>query len=113
MMNRSHSVLVFLPLALVLGPVLGWAAPTTSGDRDLSAAPVVLAQAAPDPGAGSQPAPAVQSSGLQKPSGFWTSGRPAVGGAYRYRLLAIGAGVLVLTAGLMLWVIRRYPQRRS
>ena len=48
---------------------------------------------------------------LQKPSGFWTSGRPAVGGAYRYRLLAIGTGVLLVTAIVMIWVVRRYPRR--
>jgi hypothetical protein len=48
---------------------------------------------------------------LQKPSGFWTSGRPAVGGAYRYRLLAIGTGVLLVTAAVMIWIVRRYPRR--
>jgi hypothetical protein len=48
---------------------------------------------------------------LQKPSGFWTSGRPAVGGAYRYRLLAIGTGVLLVTAAVMVWIVRRYPRR--
>ncbi|HWN67008.1 MAG TPA: hypothetical protein VNM90_05175, partial [Haliangium sp.] len=48
---------------------------------------------------------------MQKPSGFWTSGRPAVGGAYRYRLLGIGVGVLVITAIVMVWVVRRYPRR--
>ena len=48
---------------------------------------------------------------LQKPSGFWTSGRPAVGGAYRYRLLAIGTGVLLVTAAVMIWIVRRHPRR--
>lgn len=48
-----------------------------------------------------------------KPSGFWTSGRPAVGGAYRYRLLGIGVAVLVLTAIVMIWVVRRHPERRA
>lgn len=48
-----------------------------------------------------------------KPSGFWTSGRPAVGGAYRYRLLGIGVAVAVLAAILMIWVVRRHPQRRA
>jgi len=48
-----------------------------------------------------------------KPSGFWTSGRPAVGGAYRYRLLGIGVAVLVLTAIMMVWVVRRHPSRRA
>jgi hypothetical protein len=50
---------------------------------------------------------------MQKPSGFWTSGRPAVGGAYRYRLLGIGAAVLLMTAFMMVWVVRRYPRRNA
>ena len=40
----------------------------------------------------------------ERPSGFWTSNRPAVGGAYRYRLLGIGLAVL-LAAGWMTWRI--------
>lgn len=32
-----------------------------------------------------------------RPSGFWTSNRPAVGGAYKYRLLLIGVGLAALT----------------
>ncbi|GAB4517533.1 MAG: hypothetical protein Tsb0020_36140 [Haliangiales bacterium] len=50
---------------------------------------------------------------LRKPSGFWTSGRPATGGAYRYPLLAIGTIVCLCTAGFMIWVIRRHPAQRS
>lgn len=50
---------------------------------------------------------------LQKPSGFWTSGVPAVGGAYRYRLLAIGTGICLFTAVITVWVIRRHPLRRA
>jgi hypothetical protein len=46
-----------------------------------------------------------------RPSGFWTSTRPAQGGAYRYRLLAIGVAVMLITLGFMLWVIRRKGQR--
>lgn len=48
---------------------------------------------------------------LQKPSGFWTSGVPAVGGAYRYRLLAIGLGVCLFTAFITVWLVRRHPRR--
>ena len=40
-------------------------------------------------------------------SGFWTSTRPARGGAYRYRLLAIGVVIALLTLGFMLWLIRK------
>jgi hypothetical protein len=46
-----------------------------------------------------------------RPSGFWTSTRPAQGGAYRYRLLGIGVAVMLITLGFMLWVIRRKGQR--
>jgi hypothetical protein len=48
-----------------------------------------------------------------KPSGFWTSGRPAVGGAYRYRLLGIGVVVLVITGAITIWVVRRHPARHA
>ena len=37
-----------------------------------------------------------------RPSGFWTSNRPAVGGAYKWRLLEIGAVVALLT-GWFTW----------
>ena len=37
-----------------------------------------------------------------RPSGFWTSNRPAVGGAYKWRLLEIGAAVALLT-GWFTW----------
>ena len=42
----------------------------------------------------------------ERPSGFWTSNRPAVGGAYRYRLLLIGVAV-ALGTGYMMWRIIR------
>ena len=42
-----------------------------------------------------------------KPSGFWTSNRPAVGGAYRYRMLLIGVGIAAIMGTIMLLVIRR------
>jgi hypothetical protein len=42
-----------------------------------------------------------------RPSGFWTSNRPAVGGAYRYRLLLIGVAVAGITGYLTWRLIRR------
>ncbi|HEY5924520.1 MAG TPA: hypothetical protein VIV11_22735 [Kofleriaceae bacterium] len=36
------------------------------------------------------------------PSGFWTSPYPAKGGAYRWRMMAIG-GVLLVGTGLFTW----------
>jgi len=43
----------------------------------------------------------------ERPSGFWTSNRPAVGGAYRYRLLLIGVAVALGTGFLMWRIIRK------
>lgn len=44
-----------------------------------------------------------------RPSGFWTSTRPAKGGSYRYRMLAVGI-VFALGAGLL---IRRVIKRAN
>lgn len=42
----------------------------------------------------------------QRPSGFWTSNRPAVGGAYRWRMLGIGV-VLAAGTGYLMWRLTR------
>lgn len=49
----------------------------------------------------------------QRPSGFWTSNRPAQGGAYRYRLLAVGVLVLGLSAWLLARMLRRVSRERA
>lgn len=41
-----------------------------------------------------------------RPSGFWTSNRPAVGGAYRWRMLGIGVA-LAAGAGALMWKLTR------
>jgi hypothetical protein len=41
-----------------------------------------------------------------RPSGFWTSNRPAIGGAYKYRLLGIGVVVASLSGFFMVRLIR-------
>lgn len=46
-------------------------------------------------------------------SGFWTSRRPASGGAYRWRLLGIGVGLLAITGGGMILLIRRAKSYRD
>lgn len=48
-----------------------------------------------------------------RPSGFWTSNRPAVGGAYRWRLLGIGAVIAALTGYGMLRLIKRANAERA
>ena len=44
------------------------------------------------------------------PSGFWTSNRPAVGGAYRYRLLGLGVAIAI-GMGWFTWRIVRKHSR--
>ena len=39
----------------------------------------------------------------ERPSGFWTSNRPAQGGAYRWRLLGLG---VVIAAGMGILIVR-------
>jgi len=47
-----------------------------------------------------------------RPSGFWTSNRPAVGGAYRWRLLGLGV-VLAAGTGYLMWrLVRRASAER-
>jgi len=42
-----------------------------------------------------------------RPSGFWTSTRPAKGGAYRWRILGVGAAVLAVTVFFVVRLLRR------
>jgi hypothetical protein len=48
----------------------------------------------------------------ERPSGFWTSNRPAVGGAYRWRLLGLGVVIAAVTGYGMLRLIRRASAER-
>jgi hypothetical protein len=48
-----------------------------------------------------------------KPSGFWTSNRPARGGAYRYRMLGIGVALALTTALFTVRVVRRHGVRTT
>jgi len=49
----------------------------------------------------------------ERPSGFWTSNRPAVGGAYRWRLLGLGVAIAAVTGYGMLRLIRRANAERA
>ncbi|TMQ20009.1 MAG: hypothetical protein E6J90_16985 [Deltaproteobacteria bacterium] len=49
----------------------------------------------------------------ERPSGFWTSNRPAVGGAYRWRLLGLGVVIAALTGYGMLRLIKRANAERA
>jgi hypothetical protein len=71
----------------------------------------VLAFAAP---AYAQQAPMTENpqakySDWKGPSGFWTNPHPAKGGAYRWRMMAIG-GVLLLGTG---YLMRRLVQKAN
>jgi hypothetical protein len=50
---------------------------------------------------------------LDRPSGFWTSTRPARGGAYRWRIMAAGILVLGVTVFFVLRLLRRTSQARA
>jgi hypothetical protein len=42
-----------------------------------------------------------------RPSGFWTSNAPAIGGAYKYNLMFVGLGVLAITGFFTYRLLRR------
>ena len=46
-------------------------------------------------------------------SGFWTSTRPAVGGAYKYRLLTVGFGAMLVTGVLTIQLLRNASRNRA
>lgn len=48
-----------------------------------------------------------------KPSGFWTSNRPAIGGAYRYRMLLVGVGIAALMGTFMIVLIKRHARPQA
>jgi len=49
----------------------------------------------------------------ERPSGFWTSNRPAVNGAYRWRLLGIGVAIAGVMGIVMLRVMRSARESRA
>lgn len=70
---------------------------------------VALAAAAP---ASAEPPPPLPKL-TAKPSGFWTSSRPATRGAYRYRMLGLGLTLTIVTAWFTVRTIRRHGARRA
>jgi hypothetical protein len=48
-----------------------------------------------------------------KPSGFWTSNRPAKGGAYRWRIMGMGALVLAIAVFFVVRMLRRVSRQRA
>lgn len=73
---------------------------------------LTVALAAAAPVASAEP-PTTHEIIYARPSGFWTSNRPAVGGAYRWRLLGIGVVLIGLTGYLMLRLVKRANAERD
>jgi len=48
----------------------------------------------------------------ERPSGFWTSNRPAVGGAYRWRLLGLGTAIAGVMGLVMMRIVKRANAER-
>ena len=48
-----------------------------------------------------------------RPSGFWTSNRPAVGGSYRWRLLGLGVVIAAVTGYGMLRLVKKANAERA
>lgn len=48
-----------------------------------------------------------------KPSGFWTSNRPAEHGAYRWRIMAVGGLVLAIAVFFVVRLLRRTSRERA
>ena len=49
----------------------------------------------------------------ERPSGFWTSNRPAQGGAYRWRLLGLGIAIAAGMGFVIVRTLRRAESNRA
>jgi hypothetical protein len=49
----------------------------------------------------------------ERPSGFWTSNKPAEGGSYRWRLLGIGVGLIGITGFVMFRLVKKADKERE
>jgi hypothetical protein len=85
-MRRLVLVAIIVVLGFGIGLELGLGARTAAAEPPMTTRKVEVLQ--------------------HRPSGFWTSNRPATGGAYRWRLLGIGV-VLASGAGLLMWRLTR------
>ncbi len=123
MNHRWKAALVLGALTLASAAAAQPAAPEPAASEPVyqlvpePADPSPPAPSAADPAGGPSAAPTATERGPQrpklvgKPSGFWTSPRPARGGAYRYRMLGIGIVLLALTGFVTLRVLRKHGVR--
>jgi hypothetical protein len=65
------------------------------------------------PGSPSAPESPEAAKQYRRPSGFWTSTRPATNGAYRYRLLGIGVALIGATGAVMVLLVGRANATRA
>ena len=96
-----------LAIGLVLGGALGIVGLAAGPARSQVTSPKPDEPPMPPP-----PPPSAEEMRPAKPSGFWGSGRPAQGGAYRYRMLGVGVVLLIFT-GLGIRVLIRRAARAS
>ena len=80
---------------------------------------VVLALGAPAAADPTAPAPMTERQTKEEdttwrgPSGFWTNPRPAKGGAYRWRMMAIGGVLLLFTGYAVLRLLKKANADRA
>ena len=103
-MQRIAMLIVFIVSAFAAGAVALAAEPTPSAEqtqREIDKAYGEFVKSAAEP---ERP---------HKPSGFWTGTRPAKNGAYRYRLMGVGAGVLAISIFFTVRFIRKQSRNEA
>lgn len=108
---------------LVLFVVLAFAAPVWAGSEGAPAgsetAPAATTEPAPRPASSTSwsQAPLTENSQAKPewkgPSGFWTNPYPSKGGAYRWRMMAIGGVLFVIMGWLMLRLVKKANAQRA
>jgi hypothetical protein len=111
-------------LLVVLALVLGTAVPAGAAEQP-AGAPTAAPVAAPTAADGWEQPKAyeqltqrerereMQAQQWQGPSGFWTSPHKSAHGAYRYRMMGIGAALLLAMALVIVRLIRRANAERT
>jgi hypothetical protein len=114
-MRRPALVLVMLVI-IAGGVATAWAQPSPYGIGDERAVPETNqpANTGANPVAVPWAKPPAEGHAMRepqqlayRPSGFWTSNRPAVGGAYRWRMMGVGVLVLAITVFFVLRLLVR------
>ena len=98
------------PLLLALALALAAASPALAQQPPAPAAEPAAAEPASPPAAQTESKYKTPEKLTHRPSGFWTSNRPAQGGAYKYGKLIIGVILVIVTGALMFLLARRYAK---